>query len=402
MKNVILLTLDATRKDVFGVYGNKSGLTPTFDSLRNESLIFTRGQTIGPYTQASFTGILTSSYYLDYWLPGKLAPERTIISEPLHEAGIVTVAFHSNPYLFGFTGWDRGWDIYYDSSEDEVDPKLCYIKGDVINQKAIKWLSSHCQSQGARPFFIWLHYMDVHEPYMPEKKYIDMVDASINIREDEMDSLFCNVLLKRDVTDPGKVQLLRKLYDMQVREVDTYFEEFLSSLKKLGVLEDAIIIITNDHGDEFNEHGGLSHDDKMYSELIDMPLIIYGTGKSGFCDTVVSNLDIPPTIIQLLGLNPVEKFQGHSLLPIEDYPNKGVFGEAVHHEIGKGGDINRDVYFCREQDLKVIYRADLNMWEMYNLASDPKELSNIINVSPEAERLKNKLRPRVRRLNASK
>lgn len=189
---------------------------------------------------------------------------------------------------------------------------------------------------------------------------------------------------------------------MQVREVDTYFEEFLSSLKKLGLLEDSVIIVTNDHGDEFNEHGGLSHDDKMYSELIDMPLIIYGTGKSGFCDTVVSNLDIPPTIIQLLGLNPVEKFQGHSLLPIKDYPNKGVFGEAVHHEIGKGGDINRDVYFCREQDLKVIYRADLNMWEMYNLASDPKELSNIINVSPEAERLKNKLKPRVRRLNASK
>jgi len=397
VKNVILLTLDATRKDVFGIYGNKKGLTPAFDSLQNKSIIFTKGQTVGPYTQASFPGLLTSSYFLEYGQPRGLVPERTLISEPLKEAGIVTAAFHSNPYISGFFGWNRGWDVFYDSMEDEVEPRIPYIRGNIVNQKAIDWLSSYCQSGNNKPFFLWLHYMDVHEPYMPEKKYIDMADFSITISQDEMYDMFQNVLLKRDVSDPAKLELLKKLYDIHVREVDTYFEELFGHLKSLGILEDTVIIVTNDHGDEFNEHGGLSHDDKMYSELIDMPLIIYGTGETGVCDTVVSNVDIPPTIVHLFGLDPVAKFEGHSLLPLADYPERGAYGEAIDQHSKKGGDLDKDIYYYRKQDLKIIYRANLDSWEMYDLEEDPKELSNIVNTSPQAEKLKSELKPRVRR-----
>ncbi len=397
MKNIILLTVDAARKDAFGVYGNKKGLTPTFDSLRDKSIIFTKGQTVGPYTQASFPGLLTSSYFLECGQPKGLSPERTLISEPLQGAGIVTAAFHSNPYICAFLGWNRGWDVFYDSMEDEVEPRIPYIRGNVVNQKAIDWISSYCKGENKKPFFLWLHYMDVHEPYMPEKKYVDMVDPSVTISQDEMFSMFENVLLKRDVSDRAKVELLRKLYDIHVREVDTYFEEFLSCLKNLGILEDTVIIITNDHGDEFNEHGGLSHDDKMYSELIDMPLLIYGAGETGVCEAVVSNADIPPTIVYLFGLDPVEKFEGHSLFPLADYPQRGIYGEAIDQHSIRGGDLDRDIYFYREQDLKIIYRANLDSWEMYDLKQDPRELNNIVATSPEAGRLKGKLKPRVRR-----
>ena len=372
-------------------------MTPTFDFLRDKSLIFTKGQTTGPYTQASFPGILTSSYFLEFGQPKGLHPLRILISEPLEEAGITTAAFHSNPYLCSYLGWNRGWDVFYDSMEDEVEPRVPYTRGNIVNQKAINWLSSYCKSETKKPFFLWLHYMDVHEPYIPEKKYIDMVDPSITIGQDEMYDMFQNVLLKRDVSDPAKVALLKKLYDIHVREVDTYFEEFLNCLGNLGLLENTVIIITNDHGDEFNEHGGLSHDDKMYSELIDMPLIIYGTGETLVCDKLVSNIDIPPTIIHLFGLGPVEKFEGHSLLPLADYPEKGVYGEAIDQHSQRGGDLDKDIYFYREKDLKIIYRANLDSWEMYDLKEDPKELNNIVNTSPEAEIMKSKLKPRVRR-----
>ena len=397
MKNVILLTLDATRKDVFGIYGGEKGLTPFIDSIRDECIIFTKGQTVGPYTQASFPGLLTSSHYLEYGKPKGLSPKRTLISEPLKEAGIVTAGFHSNPYICEFLGWNRGWDVFYDSMDDEVEARIPYIRGDVISAKVNNWLSWYIKEGGNKPFFLWLHYMDVHEPYMPEKKYADMVDPSVTISQDEMYSLFENTLLKRDVSDPGKVELLKKLYEMHVREVDTYVQEFFGTLEKLGILKDSIVIITSDHGDEFNEHGGLSHDDKMYSELIDMPLLIYGTGRSGICNTLVSNVDIPPTIVHLFGLDPIENFEGHSLLPLEDYPKKGVSGEAIDQRSQQGGDIERDVYFYREQDLKVIYRANLDSWEMYDLKEDPKELNNIIDTSSAAEQLKSKLKPRVRR-----
>jgi len=399
MKNVVLLTIDTLRQNALGCYGNKRGLAPFIDSLQDKCTRFTRGQASGPYTQASFPGLLTSSYYLEYGKPKGLAPERTLISEPLQEAGIVTAAFHSNPYICGFLGWNRGWDVFYDSMEDEVEPRIPYIRGHVINTKVSDWLSSHAGKGEYKPFFLWLHYMDIHEPYMPEKKYVDMVDPSVTVSQDEMYSLFENTLLKRDTSDPAKITLLKKLYDIHVREADTYVQEFFGTLEKLDILKDTLVIITNDHGDEFNEHGGLSHDDKMYSELIDMPLLIYDPSKDKgeVSDNVVSNLDIPPTIVHLFGLAPVEGFKGHSLLPLKDYPRTGVFGEAIDQRSQRGGNMDKDIYYYREGDLKIIYRADIDAWEMYDLREDPRELNNIANTSPKAEELKNKLLPRVRR-----
>jgi len=399
MKNIVLLTMDAARKDILGCYGNKNGLTPFIGTLQDKCIIFTKGQTTGPYTQAAFPGLLTSSYYLEYGKPKGLAPERTLVSEPLQKAGIVTAAFHSNPYISEFLGWNRGWDVFYDSMEDKVEPRIPYIRGHVINAKVTNWLSSYTKDREYKPFFLWLHYMDIHEPYLPEKKYVNMANPSVTISQDEMYDMFENVLLKRDVSDPGKVTLLKKLYDIHVREVDTYVQEFFGTLEKLGILEDTIVIMTNDHGDEFNEHGALSHDDKMYSELIDMPLLIYNpdTNKGEVCDTLVSSVDIAPTIIHLFGLAPVAGFTGHSLLPLETYPQKGVFGEAIDQHSQRGGDIDRDIYFYREKDLKIIYRANPDTWEMYDLKEDPKELNNIVNTSTQAEELKSKVKPRVRR-----
>ena len=397
MKNVILLTVDALRKDVLGCYGDKSGLTPFIDSLEGKCIRFTRAQSSGPYTQASFPGILTSSYYLEYGKPEQLSSRRTLISEPLKGVGITTCAFHSNPYLCGLLGWNRGWDVFYDSMEEEVDPRIPYVKGNVINARVTEWLSSY--NGESRPFFLWLHYMDVHEPYVPQKEYINMVDPSINLSINEMYKLFQDILLKRDVSDEGTVELLKKLYCAHVREADDYVREFFGILSKFGFLENSAIILTSDHGDEFNEHGGLSHDDKMYRELIDTPLIIYDpTRNSGeVCDTLVSNIDIPPTIMHLFGIEPPESFEGHSLLPVGNYPHEGVFGEAIDQKSQRGGDIERDTYYYREQDLKIIYRANLDNWEMYDLEADPKELNNIADSSPEAGRLKDKLMPRVRR-----
>ncbi|GAJ02987.1 unnamed protein product [marine sediment metagenome] len=155
--------------------------------------------------------------------------------------------------MSGFLGWNRGWDIFYDSMEDEVEPRIPYIRGNIINAKVTNWLSSHTKGGEYKPFFLWLHYMDIHEPYMPEKKYIDMVDSSITISQDEMYNLFENAILKRDASDPGKVTILKKLYNIHVREADTYVQEFFGILERLGILKDSVVIITSDHGDEFNE-----------------------------------------------------------------------------------------------------------------------------------------------------
>lgn len=397
MRNVILLTIDTLRRDVLGCYGG-GNLTPFVDSIQDRCIRFTNAHSSGPYTQAAFPGILTSSYYLDYGKQKRLSEKRVLISEALKKAGIATAGFHSNPYISTYFGWNRGWDVFYDSMEEEVDDKVPYIKADRINRKVDTWLSSQLAERD-RPFFLWVHYMDVHEPYIPEKKYIDMVDSSIRLREQEMLRLFKEVLLKRDVSDQRIVEILKKLYCAHVREVDDALKEFFGILERWNVLKDSWVIITTDHGDEFAEHGGLSHDGKMYSELVHVPLIIYEPPreKCEVCNTPVSTLDISPTIVYLFGLKPVEAFQGHSLLPLENYPIKGIFGEAVdkHGSHEKGEE--KEVHYYREGDLKIIYQERDDSWELYDLKADPKELNNIVETSPSAEAMKQKVKPRVKR-----
>jgi len=399
LKNIILLTVDALRKDTLGCYGNKGRLTPFIDSLQDKCIRFTKAQSIGPYTQASFPGILTSSYYLEYGRGKKLSPKRTLISEVLKKFGIATAAFHSNPYLSGYFGWNRGWNVFYDSMDADVSPEIPYIKGNEINSKVDEWLSSYTKEEEYKPFFLWVHYMDVHEPYVPERKYIDIVDSSISISQDGMFNLFKNVVLKRDVSNGKTIELLRKLYDAHVREADDYVKEFFGILEKLNLLKNSVIIMTSDHGDEFNEHGGLSHDGKMYSELIDMPLLIYDYDrvKCEIYDTLVSNIDISPTIVYLFGLKSVKDFEGHSLLPFGDYPRKGCFGEAIGKIGNKEKETDKPIYFYRENNLKIIYRESDDSWEMYNLKNDPKESNNIIDTSSMAREMKKKLKPRIRR-----
>jgi arylsulfatase A-like enzyme len=399
MKNVILFTIDTLRKDVLGCYGSKNKLTPFIDSLQERCIKLTNLQAIGPYTQASFPGILTSSYYLEYGRQKKLPSKRTLISEVLKKSGITTAAFHSNPYISDYFGWNRGWDVFYDSMEAEVSQEVPYIKGDEINKEVREWLSSYIKGGEYQPFFLWLHYMDVHEPYVPEKKYVDMVDTSINLSKEEMFNLFKNTLLRRDLSDKAKIELLKKLYFAHVREVDSYVEEFFNMLKEFDLLEDSLVIMTSDHGDEFGEHGGLSHDGKMYSELINVPFLIFDSTKERgeVSDTLVSNIDIPPTIVHLFGLEPEENFKGHSILPLKDYPERGCFGEAIDKRGVHEKETDRPIYYYQERQLKIIYRESMDSWQMYDLEKDPEELNNIAGTSPEVDTMKKALKPRMGR-----
>lgn len=396
---MILVTIDTLRKDALGCYAGK-GFTPFIDSIQDNCIRFTRAHSPGPYTQAAFPGILTSSYYLEYGRQKMLSEKRIMISEVLQRAGITTAGFHSNPYVSAYFGWNRGWDVFYDSMEDEVDDKAPYIKAGEINKKVSAWLSSHTEGAADyRPFFLWVHYMDVHEPYVPDRRYVDMVDPSIDLDEEEMFGLFKDVLLKRDVADRGVVDTLKKLYGAHVREIDEGVREFFGILEKRNVLRDSVVLITSDHGDEFGEHGGLSHDGKMYEELVNVPLIIYEPSreKTEVRDTLVSTLDIPPTILYCFGLDQVPAFQGHPLIPLEDYPTKGVFGEAVDKHGSREKGEEKEVHYYLEGGLKIIYCETDDSWELYDLNSDPGERTNIIETAPASEDMKEKVKPRVRR-----
>jgi arylsulfatase A-like enzyme len=400
MRNVVLFTIDALRRDVLSLYGCSDGLTPFLDSLAEDSVVFTRAHSVAPYTQASFPGILTSSYLFDTPRAPKLSEKRLLISEALKNKavaqGITTAAFHSNPYLSGYFGWNRGWDQFYDSMEEEVEDMSPYIKGAMINQKVDAWLGSVDRS---KPLFLWVHYMDVHEPYVPERKYLERVDGSIRLNKEQMFALFTEVVLTRDASNRQTVQLLKKLYQAHVCEVDEYARQLFQILEKHKLLQDSAVIVSTDHGEEFGEHGGLSHDGKMYSELVHVPQLIFNPPESRgeSCDTLVSGLDISPTVLYLFGLKPEGRFQGRSLFPLSDYPEKGVYGEAVGKLAHKVKETDKPAYYYREGHLKVIYRQEEDGWELYDLEKDPQEKDSLIDGAAEAQRMIQALKPRINR-----
>lgn len=397
MPNVILLTIDALRRDTLGCYGG-GNLTPTLDRLAEKGTKFFRACSTGPYTQAAFPGILTSSYYLDYGRQKMFSGKRVLISEALSQAGIATAAFHSNAYLADYFGWNRGWDVFYDSMDEEVTEERPYLRAEELNKKAAEWMASRRDKK--KPFFLWLHYMDVHEPYAPEKRCLAAVDPTLDMSQVQMLALFRQVLLKRDVSDKGAVETLKKLYLAHVREVDEAVGHLWDLLNQTGSLRETALIVTSDHGDEFGEHGGLSHDGKMFAELIDVPLIIYGPGPSlsgPVFDRVVSTIDIPPTVAGLFGLRPDKAWQGRSLLPPNDYAAAGVFGEAMDKRGSRETGQEKPIYYYQEDDLKVVFQAAGESWQLYDLEKDAAEKVNLINVSTRAEGMKAKLEARIKR-----
>lgn len=375
MKNVILVTVDALRKDMVGLCRKEKTITPFIDSLKDNSIYFKNAYATGPYTQSSFQGILASSYYLEYGKEKNLSKNKTLVSEPLKQGGIYTAGFHSNAYLSYYFGYNKGWETFYDSMQDDVSDMYPFIRGDVINKKVEGFLNNYNFS---KPLFLWVHYMDVHEPYIAEEKYISDIDISLKLSKDEMFTMFNKVILPRDISDQSKIDILRKLYMAKVAETDDYIKNLFEIFNSFNLLNNSTIIITSDHGDEFGEHGGLSHDGRMYNELLSVPLVIYDkTFLNSTIEIPVSLIDIAPTICNLFNIEPPFSFKGKSLCPLDSVLPKTLYGEAIGKVGHKEKDTDLPIYYMIENNLKIIFKNENNIWEAYDQVSDTKEKNNL-------------------------
>lgn len=398
MRNVILFTVDTLRRDVFGLYGNNEGLTPFVDSLRDKMLIFDNCYAVGPYTQASFPGILTSGYYFDLTRDPQpvLSPKRKMISEALKMKKIQTAGYHSNPYMSDFFGWKRGWNRFYDGLAGDVDVKYPYMRAYVINEKVKAFFDEYIGDGDYEPFFLWMHYMDVHEPYIPDREDREVVCPELaDLSSDEMYQMYKDIVIPRDVSNPENVAKLQKLYKAHVYEVDRNIKALFQLLEDYEILDDTVVILTSDHGDEFNDHGGLSHDGKFYEELVHIPFMVFHNDrtKEQRVSAVISNADIPPTILKHFGHGPEPKFKGQPLFPLEEYVSRGAYGEAigkVHHQVLP---TDKPAYYFTDGKYKIMYYEEGERYYLYDLENDPREQNNIYASSPLAGHYRDLLMP---------
>lgn len=408
MQNVLLITVDSLRADHMGCYGYERETSPSLDALAESSHQFTSAFAHAHATRASFPSILTSTYPLMYGGFERLAPEQTVVSEPLQDAGFETAGFHSNPFLSRGFGYERGFDTFYDSqSEPTLFSKLrewvkqnldndgvvfgllssafnaterrtgieigsSYVKADDLTDRAIEWINQESDSSGGN--FLWIHYMDVHHPYVPPARY------QRHFRSDPVDDRQSIRLRRKMLQDPGEVtdeelRTIIDLYDAEIRFMDDEVDRLLGHVSEQW--GDTAVFFTADHGEEFREHGAFSHG-TLHEEGVHVPLIADVDDTAGIHDELVGLLDLAPTILDYAGAAVPETYLGQSFKPLLEgraWSREHVIGERGYDEEGNAR------MFYRDERWKYIFDDSNEL--LFDLISDPHERNDVCDQYPD-------------------
>jgi choline-sulfatase len=355
--DVYLITIDTLRADHVGCYGYKQVETPALDALAADGVRFTQAFTHSPITNTShitiMTGLLPSVHGVtDFGIP--LSPQHVTAAELLKKQGYQTAAFIGAVILDSNTlapGLDRGFD-FYDNFPAKTDTKERWDRverrGMEVVEHAEAWFGKH----RAGPHFVWVHLFDPHDPYEPpppfSEKYKD------------------------------------HLYDGEIAYADSAVAHWIAFLKKAGVYDNAIIIVTGDHGEGLGEHGEETHGLFLYDSTLHIPLIVKMPSKTAgaaqhgtVIDTQVRTTDILPTILAATGVDAPAELNGESLLPL--FEQTGNAQAASNRELFGETDYPLRWGWASLRAL----RADNTKWieaprpELYDLQTDPKELKNL-------------------------
>jgi len=423
--NALLVTIDSLRVDHLSSMGHDRATTPTIDALAADGLSFTEAIANGPSTRSSFPSILTSTYPLMYGGYTYLSDERPFVARVMSEAGYDTAAFHSNPHVGAPQNYDTGFDTFNDTAEgsDEVaslkdrvervlDPdgvlyrilrrgyhmftmatdSAAYARADTINENATDWLDE--QTDTDDPFFLWVHYMDVHYPFQPPDEYMRKLDleplsnrrvADLNGRMHEDPESF----------DEQDHEDLLKLYDAEIRYTDDHVADLLDHLDTLGVRDDTAVVVCADHGEGFGEHDRYGHHPYLYDELLKVPFVVDAPDLDpdnlpDEDDTQVELLDIGATFYDLLALNAPDIVQGESVIEALNDDGERIAISASSGENVVAENVGEWKNFaCRTTEWKCFWRIADGEVELYDLDADPGETRDVSTEHPEVvERLR--------------
>lgn len=370
--NVILISLDTLRADRLGAYHYSRTTSPFLDSWAASSAVFDHAISAAPWTLPSHVSMLTGLYPSSHGV--NKAKERGIgtvteyLPETLKKAGYQTFAFTAGGYVSERYGFGRGFDSFFFNHGEDVSE----ARGFPYTIKLAREKLATIDRQ--RPFFLFLHTYAVHCPYNPPAPYDTMFTSAGAL---PIDSDKCNRYYNEqdDFTEKHALYLSDR-YDGSIRYLDTQLEQFFAWLKEDKLFDDTIIIVTSDHGEEFFEHGRIGHKKSLYRELISIPLIIGGPGiKPQRVPESVSNVDIFPTILELLGLPPSKQPEGHSLHALL-HGQQEIFSRPPYQysELHHGGKL-RSLFDPSSEH----YILDLKNGEskLFNSVADPLEHKDV-------------------------
>jgi len=422
--NVIIVVLDTARADHMSLCGYKYPTTPNLVKLAAESRLFPHAESVDSWTLPAHASLFTGKYPREHgahddtihatssegiipWVR-PLDESQTTMAELLAAKGYNTAAFAANyACLCRQFGLDQGFAYYHDTARffvpspalaplimrgADVADRALGLNGKFVEQSWSAETVSRFAEQWVRanknaPFFLFLNYMDAHGPYSPPPPYDHIDGPGIAFdgrlsRHETWNPLRDNYIKKGAGLTPETAKALSNQYDGELAYVDHWIGRLVESLKAQGVFDDALIIVTSDHGEHLGEHQLLSHGGDLYEGTLRIPILVkYPRGEHAgeVIATQASIIDIFATVFDALRL------------PAGDVPARAlgsaprpVIGEAPKKAtaVARYGDrFRRDLISAYDGPWKYI-RSSNGQRELYNLVDDPDELSNQLVASP--------------------
>ncbi len=286
--NVLVILLDTLRADHMGTYGYERDTSPNLDEFAAKYIKFNFAVTAAPWTPPSVASIFTGQYPTSHsFIPPNsreeakgrlsvLSPDHETLAEIFKHNGYATAAISPNPWITSTFKFDQGFE------------KFTYLPRAPAEKisNAARTVLKDLKAQD-KPFFMYLHYLDPHDPYSPPGEYA---------------SMFKGPLTRGDYNG----QMLGKigLYDGEIRYLDNSLGELFAFLKTEKLFEDLIVVIVGDHGEQFNEHGFLTHGNTVFNVESHVPLLLKlgRDSPTQVVDHTVSTIDIFPTLLQAAGI----------------------------------------------------------------------------------------------------
>jgi arylsulfatase A-like enzyme len=380
--NVLLIVVDTLRADHLGAYGYTRPTSSVFDTLATRGTLFLRAHSTTSWTDPAVESLLTGEWprVLQPGATEYIAAGAPTLAGAFRSGGYRTGAIIANPFLAPQHGFAQGFDDYRPISGWAAGlGEISKSPAEEVNARALEWLE-HAPPGAARPWFLYLHYMDPHWPYTPPADTARQFWRSADT-DPSADMMPLNRKLRERGAELSDAEVSRSvdLYDAAVAHFDAELGNLMKALGRRGDLSRTWICITADHGEEFGDHGGFRHARTLYEEVLHIPLLILppdgGRGQRG--DRLVQITQIGRTLLDAAGVAPGQ-FPGSAL--------EAVSGSAREPDVfmaglapWPGGVHRRAV--LRGHD-KLIVTAD-EQHLLFDLASDPGEQHSTSAVRPE-------------------
>ena len=381
--NVVLVVVDTLRADALGCYGAPANPTPALDALAREGVLFEKAASSAPWTLPSFGSLFTSAFPGMHGAVGTFETRfhtlhRNLVTaaQAFRRQGYATGAVVNNIFLKQEFGFRKGFETY-----DFFPAEIRRIRpAEKVTDRALRWLDDH--GDGARPFFLFVHYYDPHFAYLPPEPFRSRfggeVTDKIKAIEDPVDVRDGKVVLDSEERDD-----LQRLYTGEVAYTDREIGRLIDHLRAAGLLDRTLVVVTADHGEEFWEHAGFEHGHTLYEELLHVPLILRfpnGTFSGRRVDAPVRLMDLVPTLLDRLGLDAPPTFRGESFLCLLE-ENPGEYRVPFYFEACLYGHEKKAL---RVRNLKLILDTASGKTELYDLAADPGEKKDLCETLPQA------------------